>query len=630
MDDELSDDGEEQDASRLQRPIHFPSIKRQDLDETISLFLNGQPEDTTTAIFAAIHGLNAEPDLGIYSIPELIRHLSSTTRACHEALNDLTIFQQLLRAKHLIANQLLWDALEQQVLTSYQRGHWLASFRIKVEDLFEKKRGKITRESINPSFATMEDCEVRQSYDYSFTTFRARDKASSPQTFLSINDQMIHILADFFHIPLVWRYQAIFTHAITQHFGPALLLLKPVLDFTRSLSYHLQLPAHPTPTFVHRISQLAVNAAFKTFTNNSDFNQDVRRLQDLVEKRAPSFKCLFLALRSNKDLPLQVTSPIHHNLYSPEKFHAREFGNISHPRFRTFCLLIFLLLPLLEDGHSEHAFLPAHRAYLSYVDHKTDFRLPFRDRAASRSRILEEGGPFSQSHIQSVPGFFSALIYRGITHSTDFLLEQKTLFVDLNDWKTTADPLVRTKGEQYVCKANAYGTSARARQVGNVEGYWKAANDKDLQFWDDLKSKWARQPLSFVEFFDKINQAKNLRAFGPLTSYLLSADYATAKVIEQPTPEVVGKILHKIDGGGKAGLKLLDYPCLKESETSVAFIEVMNALQVFLTTEEQEKANFGPFFVEHALCKLKRFSSVREVRSLCKEWDVTQLTATKH
>jgi hypothetical protein len=224
-----------------------------------------------------------------------------------------------------------------------------------------------------------------------------------------------------------------------------------------------------------------------------------------------------------------------------------------------------------------------------------------------------------------VRGFFSALIYRGITHSTDFLLEQKTLFVNLEDWKATANPLVITKGKEYVCKTNAYGASSRARTVENASAYWDAANNRNLQFWDNKKGNGSHQaikPLSFVEFFNKINQ---LPAFGPLTSYLLSVDYAVAKVIAQPTPDEVGKIIHKIDGGGKAGLKLLGYSCVTESQTSAAFVEVMDALQVFFTMEEQAKADFGLFFVEHALCKLKRFSAAKLVRKWCNDWGVAQL-----
>jgi hypothetical protein len=96
----------------------------------------------------------------------------------------------------------------------------------------------------------MEDKEMQPLYNYSFTTYRAREKVSSPWTYLSINDQMIHILADFVYIPHEWWYQAIFTCKIIPYFGPVSLLLELVLNFTQSLPYQWNLATHPTLNYV--------------------------------------------------------------------------------------------------------------------------------------------------------------------------------------------------------------------------------------------------------------------------------------------------------------------------------------------------------------------------------------------
>jgi hypothetical protein len=119
-------------------PIHSLSIKLEALNETFSLFANGVPKDITT-LFTAINGISAEPDINS-NFPELIHHLSSTAQACHPALNDLTLFQRLLSAKLTMANLLLCDTLECQVLASNQQDNWLALFQIEVEDLIRQKK----------------------------------------------------------------------------------------------------------------------------------------------------------------------------------------------------------------------------------------------------------------------------------------------------------------------------------------------------------------------------------------------------------------------------------------------------------------------------------------------------------
>ncbi|KIL55663.1 hypothetical protein M378DRAFT_17743 [Amanita muscaria Koide BX008] len=251
---------------------------------------------------------------------------------------------------------------------------------------------------------------------------------------------------------------------------------------------------------------------------------------------------------------------------------------------------------------------------MDLVERNTDMRLPFRDRAASRRRILEEDGPFSGDHLLTREGFFSALIYRGVTYGTQFLQEEKTFYPDLQAWSSRYQ-LLRSigHGETYFCKKDAYGTAAAARSPDNVQNYWDAAKIEELR---------PHPGKSFTEFFQTIKKSPRMPAFGSLTAYLLSADYAIAGGLQKPSVSELGGIIHGINKGGRKGLELLGYGCSSSKETAKAFSEVYGGLQAFFTGEERRNMDFGPIFLEHALCKLSRFKKISQFQDVCQEWDV--------
>ncbi|KAF8231105.1 hypothetical protein L208DRAFT_1278828 [Tricholoma matsutake] len=66
--------------------------------------------------------------------------------------------------------------------------------------------------------------------------------------------------------------------------------------------------------------------------------------------------------------------------------------------------------------------------FLAHVQENTDKKLPLHDYMPSCLCILEPGGPFSPDMVSTQEGLFSALIFRGITFHTDFLLQQEQIF----------------------------------------------------------------------------------------------------------------------------------------------------------------------------------------------------------
>lgn len=134
--------------------------------------------------------------------------------------------------------------------------------------------------------------------------------------------------------------------------------------------------------------------------------------------------------------------------------------------------------------------------------------------------------------------------------------------------------------------------------IKNAETHWTIAEKLGKQWKsfslssERLSFEKARQFVdrSIARFFSK-------PAFGQLTRYQLVADMCAADIVEPPTPEVMGKQVHRLNFRGLAGLRRLSFlprlPCSKakkygeyrpsELETVAAFTiyyeEVTNALK---------------------------------------------------
>lgn len=241
--------------------------------------------------------------------------------------------------------------------------------------------------------------------------------------------------------------------------------------------------------------------------------------------------------------------------------------------------------------------------YQSKVQESSDKKLPFRDAATSRYRILNSNGPFSPSNISTRSGLFSAIIYRGITHNTPFLLEQPTLFEDLDAWNTLYNVLspLHKDDEKYFCDKSAYGQAIAARVVANAEGFWKATGDPKFSSW--LFSS------ATIDFMDLYNIFMTLRSFGSLIAYQLAVDYATAGKATTPSLEDMGYIIWKIRAGGLKGLRRLGWVVRDAKSATNAFKNVYHALKYHIPPNMQQKMGFSVFTVEHALCKLSRLDT---------------------
>ncbi|TFK57830.1 hypothetical protein BDN72DRAFT_866454, partial [Pluteus cervinus] len=141
------------------------------------------------------------------------------------------------------------------------------------------------------------------------------------------------------------------------------------------------------------------------------------------------------------------------------------------------------------------------KALLLDIQADLDKCFPYRDLATSRTRILQEPSPFSAPHLRTASGFFSALVYRGITHHTKFLLEQDTLFQSAEEYDALVTRLTPNHDKIYFCDRRAYGRQSVNRSTVHAKKYWESAQNMDWTWW-----LYEDEPASFLEVFKTIRK----------------------------------------------------------------------------------------------------------------------------
>lgn len=264
-----------------------------------------------------------------------------------------------------------------------------------------------------------------------------------------------------------------------------------------------------------------------------------------------------------------------------------------------------------------------------FVTKDTDKHLPFREYGRSRLRIKQDGGPFSpSSNIRTEAGFFSSLIFRGITFNSDFLRskDHRTLFRNHTDWAETVASVQQdllnqspnlTGGDlaQFFCVKTAYG-QPMARSIEYAADYARTAFDPSHNAW--LLEDETPSYITLWKTICSVNPPRSEQRaaypqMGPLIGHLLVADYVYAGVIPMPSVDDMADIIWEINKGGARGLVALGLlpevdGGARQSKQGVR--DALNALYRFLQDnldiEEQMQMIFDIIMLEHALCKYVR------------------------
>ncbi|KAF9048078.1 hypothetical protein BDZ89DRAFT_1127035 [Hymenopellis radicata] len=146
---------------------------------------------------------------------------------------------------------------------------------------------------------------------------------------------------------------------------------------------------------------------------------------------------------------------------------------------------------------------------------------------------------------------------------------------------------------------------------------WKTFLDK-ASMWEESMDDIAERPSNRLPTFNDalaLGAACGVDGFGAnsLTNLQLANSLALMGLCQHPTVDEMGAQVFAIKKGGLGGLRLLGlHPAASQSKDSViqAFRCVYAFMDEHLDAEHKDLFHFGPIFVEHFLCKLKRWASL--------------------
>ncbi|KDR76755.1 hypothetical protein GALMADRAFT_210635 [Galerina marginata CBS 339.88] len=516
----------------------------------------------------------------------------------------------------LLLNMTIWESLENLLEDAYDQERHDSSSELgcvlrRAETILETQPCQVRLDAseflsfFEPEEAIFEQKQAKKRYV-------TASKAST----LALASSILQKWLDF---PDAQKYQtqAWFIRALSDHVGPQVLLLNDVWKAAHNINTHV-LGMHKDC----RISKV----------NIQEWSKKTLAGHILTDRNSPDYKILCSIDAEIQAISSGLGTDSYYGRWNPLSLSKVEWEDeetddpivvdeapqveedIEIPdgaAFDKFYREIELLYCFL-DNPSLAVVVPNRRSvdsasywtamYRQHVELNSDKKLPFRDHAISRRRILEVGGPYSPEYLSTRHGVFSAILHRGITHNTKFLQEQQTVFQDLDEWNALCDSL-GDRSEEYFCNKSAYGRG-RWRTVGNALAYWEATASP--AFVDFIESQ---EPTDFCRLF-KLFQT--LPAFGKLTAYLLAVDYAIAGKATIPTLTELGDIIGQINAGGLGGLQKLGWRNLKPRDReaiSNALDAVHREMKARMPAPRQLQINFerfGFFFVEHALCKLDR------------------------
>lgn len=216
--------------------------------------------------------------------------------------------------------------------------------------------------------------------------------------------------------------------------------------------------------------------------------------------------------------------------------------------------------------------------------------------------------PFHPVQGRTRAGFFSALVFRGITQSAPVVRTGNLWFNSLDDF----EELKRDHPEEWMCKKNALGFPNKHRSTANAGPLWTASKQYERLF--TIPKQSFMNCFNFLRSVDQPKKHIKFFGFGPLTAYLLAVDYAYAGFIELPTVDDMACIIKIIDRGGIRGLRLVGALSggkskATEDECIHAFRTAYTYLDITLTAEEKSATGFDIFTLEHCLCKLARLNT---------------------
>ena len=545
-----------------------------------------------TARTNVLHAITHTTPISNDTITLLRDYQSSVARAMCTKLT--------FKAEALMLNMLVWDWIESMVTKSWDT--------IDIKDGV----GRLLKDIVDASPGPLElhaSHYFGESSKQVYTIFALPRQRSA----FVVQQLGVKILASWLGLPNdIFYYQARgwFVKEIIKHIGARGLRLSSVLiasnqvrvsvlGLSRNTSITYQ---HLTYWTKHYLLRHGICSA------TSEESKALDALCDLADKISPLNKDLLRVAQdaSANGCVLHSGPPLNSLLFPPLPIFS------TPPTlpilFEKFWKAIHTSLPMaahdfcMPEGPSTFQGTSTHRQrsivlqvrFVHHINKDLDNRLPDRNRTPSQKKILSSAGPYSPQHVKMVAGLFSALIYRGITHGSQFLLDHPdTIFSTLKEWQTLQNALLKRYPESHLLKPFSYGSNIKGRALNHAESYWEKANDSTLNSWL-LESE---EPINPVALLCLLRKAK-ISGLGGVILLELVFDYVKCGQATTPSADEMEEMysLAKIKKGPVQKLKDLGF-----IKISTGLSAVHDELKHRLSPHVWENINGDFIFISQAL-----------------------------
>lgn len=264
---------------------------------------------------------------------------------------------------------------------------------------------------------------------------------------------------------------------------------------------------------------------------------------------------------------------------------------------------------------------PSDDKFRKLLQQDPGYYLPIRDKAPDRLKSIGSSGPYTQDEIRTTRGIFSALVWRGVTHRSEFFDDHRILFDDWDDFDDlvqsildSPDIAVASREDEYFCSNRPYGQVNKDRSIDQVKVYWTSITQRR---WEEFLS--GHSPLAFSAMLQYFRPRKDAQKvfpnLGKTGSFALVEDLALAGVCELPTVMEIAENILSLGSGGLYGLKDLglikgDLKALKRSDRISLIAGALEEVNSFCTNtfsgEDREEMGLNMVVLEHSLCTFHR------------------------
>lgn len=579
-------------------------------------FLSKITTDTIRAQIEEVEHASAGPRIAskmMTARTNILQAISSKTPISNNTVALLTEYQKAVaqsscgkwtdQAEHLLLNMLLWDWIETMVSEGWEQverdDDELAGIALLLKDL---SAGRNLELRSTTYFADLSD----QTY--------AVPSAPKKRTTFHILQQAIKIMANWLSLPKDFvHYQARswFIKEVLCHIGPQGLRLSDLLKASDQVRVSvLGLSRNVSITHRHLIywskHYLQRHALYDA---SSEERKALMDLCALVDKVSPLDEVLLAHALEASDHHLVDTALLDTLSLPPLPVFSTPDIFQEPEMFEQFWKFVYTSLQIISPNFqppsasstlkkaitSQEKSWIHHARFLQHVSANLDSCLPFRDQTPSQMKILSGVGPYSEEHVETVGGLFSALLYRGITHGGLHLQNHPdTVFPTLDDWTTLRDTLLTTNPKTYILNVSSYGINSRHRDLKHAAAYWKIANNKTYNSW----LLEAAEPIDVVKLFRLLQEAHIPGLGGGFLLLELVFDYARCGRVTKPSADELQTLysLAKIERGAVKRVKDLGF-----DKISVGLTAVLDELNRRMLPEMWKVIDMDFIVLSHAL-----------------------------